>query len=978
MKTKKISGGYTFKDTLPQDLVGKVTITGSDGKKVGDVTINGKEISYKFPDGSKDKYTIEYWTKAPDTDGKVSNTATIGKGDNNYSSGAEPNVEHRNWNLSKQYTGVESSDDKNYYKWQSVVTLPDGAMRGFIYTDTIEQAVSQAGTSMPGENSHYAIASDLQKQLEQLKISLSIDGNVQQFRYKNDYVDFNIKYYDKDGNEISATDAQSEVRKFTISVTPKEGHKDISGIQIVLNYSTIVNIAQMNQGDTWKFTNSAEIPGHTAKADHSYTIENPIEKQNGINHDGWMEYKDGAINVDYDKTNGILYYRLLIRTKASDNGEITLTDTLPEGATLVENSVTGAFYGNSGWHPTTNWQGYDFQGDQKVTYTVDGQKVKMKIAGGYNTTKITQESTGGNTLEVMYQISVKDDDFWKNLSNSDKTYTNKVEWNGNSTEQTTTVDRDVEKVQKSAEQLKDENGKLLNAVRYKVVINPAAEDLLKNKDWLTLTDTMTIPDKVDAYLDLEQVKLYAYDASKEDNLGEEISSDRYQLSYDQKTHKMTVKVPDQLACVLVYRYDIDAGNKHEPQLNNKVSLSGQYEDSTGTKIDTSSSSASVAKGKLTIYKVDSENYKKLLSGAEFSLEYWDGSKWVTQSPKLTTGDDGELTLDIASSDDEHKLEQEKLYRLIETKAPDGYKVTNKEYYFIYKGTQKGGTILSDSEVYKKAKADSSGVQMGNINFYGRIGGIMYIPNEYTRISVKKVWVDNSNQTTDPAAGSVKVKLYRQKTKLDGCRLKVNVTGTDNITKTTSEVVTKDSSATIAIENTWWHEYKVYRDRKLILEYSLEYSEGSPLEFSIDNISDDTMINIVCSNGNQYDTAAPTIKRCQKSSHYTAIGDKEAASDETVLSAENNWTYSWDDLAKTDPDTSNPYYYTIEETDAPKSSKVSYTNNDGIQTGEIIVTNKTEAYKLPETGGFGTTIYTKAGILFIIAGMTLLYWKRKYQ
>lgn len=971
---KKDIGGYTFKDTLPQDLVGKVTITGSDGKKVGDVTINGKEISYKFPDGSKDKYTIEYWTKAPDTDGKVSNTATIGKGDNNYSSGAEPNVEHRNWNLSKQYTGVESSDDKNYYKWQSVVTLPDGAMRGFIYTDTIEQAVSQAGTSMPGENSHYAIASDLQKQLEQLKISLSIDGNVQQFEYDNDYVDFNIKYYDKDGNEISATDAQSEVRKFTISVTPKEGHKDISGIQIVLNYSTIVNIAQMNQGDTWKFTNSAEIPGHTAKADHSYTIENPIEKQNGINHDGWMEYKDGAINVDYDKTNGILYYRLLIRTKASDNGEITLTDTLPEGATLVENSVTGAFYGNSGWHPTTNWQGYDFQGDQKVTYTVDGQKVKMKIAGGYNTTKITQESTGGNTLEVMYQISVKDDDFWKNLSNSDKTYTNKVEWNGNSTEQTTTVDRDVEKVQKSAEQLKDENGKLLNAVRYKVVINPAAEDLLKNKDWLTLTDTMTIPDKVDAYLDLEQVKLYAYDASKEDNLGEEISSDRYQLSYDQKTHKMTVKVPDQLACVLVYRYDIDAGNKHEPQLNNKVSLSGQYEDSTGTKIDTSSSSASVAKGKLTIYKVDSENYKKLLSGAEFSLEYWDGSKWVTQSPKLTTGDDGELTLDIASSDDEHKLEQEKLYRLIETKAPDGYKVTNKEYYFIYKGTQKGGTILSDSEVYKKAKADSSGVQMGNINFYGRIGGIMYIPNEYTRISVKKVWVDNSNQTTDPAAGSVKVKLYRQKTKLDGCTLQVNVTGTDNITKTTSEVVTKDSSATIAIENTWRHEYKVYRDEKLILKYS----EDSPLEFSIDNISDKTTINIVCSNGNQYDTAAPTIKRCQKSSHYTAIGDKEAASDETVLSAENNWTYSWDDLAKTDPDTSNPYYYTIEETDAPKSCKVSYTNNDGIKTGEIIVTNKTEAYKLPETGGFGTTIYTKAGILFIIAGMTLLYWKRKYQ
>ncbi len=77
-------------------------------------------------------------------------------------------------------------------------------------------------------------------------------------------------------------------------------------------------------------------------------------------------------------------------------------------------------------------------------------------------------------------------------ANSNKTYTNKVEWNGNSAEQTTTVDKEVEKVKKSAEQLKDASGKLISAVRYKVVINPAAEDLLKNEDWLTLTDTMTI------------------------------------------------------------------------------------------------------------------------------------------------------------------------------------------------------------------------------------------------------------------------------------------------------------------------------------------------------------------------------------------------------------------------------------------------------------------------------------------------------
>ena len=970
---KKDIGGYTFKDTLPQDLVGNVTIKGSDGKEIGTVTVDGRELSYKFPDESKDKYTIEYWTKAPDTDGTVSNTATIGKGDDQYSSGSQPNVQHRKWNLSKQYTGMESSNDKNYYKWQSVITLPDGAMSSFEYTDTIENAVSEAGTSTPEDDSHYAIASELQKQLENLKISLSVNGSIQEFGYNNDYVNFKIKYYDKDGNEIQATDNESKVRKFTISVSPKKGNEDISGTQIVLNYSTIINVAQMNQGDTWKFTNSAAIPNHTSKAEHNYTSENPIEKQNVINHGSWMEYKNGTIGVDYDKTNGILYYRVLIRTKASDNGEITLTDTLPEGATLVENSVAGAFYASAYYSPANDWNGYDFANAQKVTYTVDGQKVTMKIAGGYNKTKVTQESTGGNTLQITYQVSVKDDNYWKNMANSNKTYTNKVEWNGNSTSQTTTVDRDVEKVMKSAEQLKDANGKLINAVRYKVVINPAAQDLLKNEDWLTLTDTMTIPNKVDAYLDLNQVKLYQYDASKKDNLGEEISSDRYQLSYDQKTHKMTVKVPDQLACVLVYRYDIDAGNIKNPQLNNKVSLSGQYDSSTGTKIDTSSSSATVTKGKLTIYKVDSGNYKKLLSGAEFSLEYWNGSKWETQSSKLTTGDNGELTLDIASTKKEYELKQEKLYRLTETKAPDGYKVSDQQYYFIYKGTQKNATILTDEEAYNRAQASSSKIAIGNVNFYGKLGGTMYIPNEYTRISVKKIWVDNNNKTTDPATDSVKVKLYRQKTKLDGYVLKVNVTGKYGVTNTAQKIVAKGSSATIKI-NTWNGDFKVYRNGQLLKEYS----GSEPLTFSVDDITDNTVIQVDCSNYDHWNLTGIIFDRYQPAEQYVATGDKEAASGEITLSAQNNWTYSWDDLDKTDPETKNPYYYTVEEVDPPKGSKVSYTNNDGIKTGEIIVTNKTEAYKLPETGGSGTTIYTKAGILFIIAGMSLLYWKRKYQ
>ena len=971
-QSKKDISGYTFTDDLPEDLVGDAVIKDSSNYQIGKASVDGKTISYTFADGSKDSYTIEYWTKAPEKGGSVSNKAVIQKGDTQYHAGASIDVKHRNWQLEKSYNGTETKDDQTYYKWNSAVTLPDGKMGEFTYTDTIKQAESQAGTSTPGENTHYAIASKLQAQLEQLKIKLSIDGEDKEVGYTNDYVDFQIKYYDKDGKEISVDDTTSKVRKFEIKVTPKKVYEEISGTWMTLNYNTIVDLSGMTQGDTWKFVNHAEIPDHKKDAEHSYTNEYTLEKQNGVKEGDYITYKNEAVSINYDETKGILYYRILLRTKASDDEEITLTDTLPEGATLVKDSITGAFYGNDYWCPSS-FGNYDFAKDQKITYTTDGQKVIMKIAKGYNSCgKIGGDSPGGNIIAVAYQISVKGDEYWKNLANDHKDYTNKVEWNGNRTQQTTTVEKNIEEVQKSAEQLKDDNGKLLNAVKYKVVINPAAKDLLKDSEQLTLTDTMEVPDGVDAYLDLSQIKLYQLDASKDDQLGEEIPAERYQVSYDQKTHKMTLQIPDELACVLVYRYDIDAGNKKEPQLSNKVSLSGEYESKNETKVETSSSSATVKKGKLVIYKVDGENYKKLLSGAEFKLEYWDGenNKWVTQAENLKTDDDGQITLDSVSADTEHQLRADSLYRLTETKAPEGYQIAQKGTCFIYKGYQSDGSVLSDDKVYQNAKASASGVQKSDINFYGSVGGILYIPNDYTRVSVKKVWTDSSNKTTDPASDAVKVQLYRQKTKLDGYTVKLKVVVEGIEVKNASIVVKKNTSVTIK-QDVWNRDYKItvggiIEDLK---------SENGTVSYTIDNVSGDMDITIASDDqhwGNDFE-----FSNCQKATQYIETGTQEAIGDPVTLSSNNNWTYHWDDLIKTDDD-GNPYYYTVKEVDQPKGTTVSYTNNDGIKTGEIIVTNKLEAYKLPETGGFGTTTYTKAGILFVIAGIILLYRKRKYQ
>lgn len=981
---KEDIGGYTFSDILPGEISGEAVIKDSSGKEIASLTPDANnKISYTFEKGSKDTYTITYQTKASANDTSVSNTGYIGKGDKNYSSGATTGVQQRDWNVNKWYVGTGTEDyerrdaetAKNHYEWKSEITLPDSAMGTFTYTDTIKPATRVDGTSTPGDDSHYAIVSELQSDLEKsLKIWVNVNGESKEEKYDNPYVEFKITYYDKNENEISETDTTSKVQKFKITVIPKDGYKDISGSKLEIQYRTVKDSSGMQPGDRWNFRNEASVGDHTVKADHSYTKDNPMEKQSGIQHSQWwMEYKKGATKISYDETNGVLNYRLLLRTKVTDDGEITVTDTLPEGTTLIKDSVKGFFYADN--NSKDCWGDYNFNQNKKPEITVDGQKLTIKVQAGYNSCGKVYNQEEGNVIELRYQVSIKDDEFWKNVTNEEKDYTNHAQWNGNSTEQTTTVNREVEKVQKSAQQLKDAQGKLRNVVEYTVVINPTAKDLLHGQDQLTLTDTMTIPDGVDAYLDLNEVKLYQYDPSKEGNLGDEISTDQYQLSYKQSTHQMTLKLPDELACVLVYRYNIDPGNKNEPNLSNKVTLSGGYEQNIQNAIKTSSSSASVTKAKLTIYKVDSENYKKLLPNAKFSLKYWDGQKWITQSDNFVTNSKGELTLNAVTDKQEEKLQEKVLYKLEETQAPDGYRATDNEYYFIYKGDKVDGKILTDDEVYKVAKAESSQIEKSKINFYGASGGSLYVPNDYTRLSVKKIWVDHDNQITNPLAKSVKMQLYRQKTKLDGCKVTIKLLDKDRIErKSLTAMITKDTNMTIGVDNRWDVTYTIEYNGKTV---SGNVINGN-MEFTTDEITGDTEIDIISTSDNPYYMGDLKIKKSQESTQYVASGDKQKVGDEVTLSNDNNWTNVWDNLEMMDSETKTPYYYTVEEVGKSSGWSVSYTNNNGIKTGEIIVTNKADGYKLPETGGTGTGTYTKAGILLLFAGSMLLYWKRKYQ
>ena len=200
-----------------------------------------------------------------------------------------------------------------------------------------------------------------------------------------------------------------------------------------------------------------------------------------------------------------------------------------------------------------------------------------------------------------------------------------------------------------------------------------------DSDRLILTDTMKLPTGVKAGLDVANVILYKYEVDENGKqlLNHPIDPNRYSVKFDVDSHVLTVDVPDELACVLVYTYEIDWGNINEPQLNNAVNLAGQWDSSVDTKLSTVGSSATVKKGRMIIYKVDSGNNKKTLPGAEFTIHYYDKANGVWSDGKTAaTNANGELEIDVDSRNSENlyvdangfQLKPGILYRLQETKA----------------------------------------------------------------------------------------------------------------------------------------------------------------------------------------------------------------------------------------------------------------------------------------------------------------------
>lgn len=738
---------YTFQDVLPGNVIlsGEINVQ-IEGAQTTYVTMKPEDMKggiklSELSDNAKTAYrfTITYKTTVP-TDGSASVTNRAYIADNLWAEDTVP-VSQGIWKLTKTHN---RTDNNNIAYWDLSAVNATGADH-FELTDTI-------GNTTDGSDRHYAIASELQKAIED-GLTLYLTGSNSTLNYAQVEKYLTITYFDAFNNKVDANDANTHVLSFTVAVKKAEGDDSIAVRQMVLKDVPTHEVRSGKpEGADWIFTNNAKITqdGSTKASDSAEDVYRSSVFEKSVAIDGKrQDYITGDTTVNYDDVKDQkLLYRIRLVTTGTETGNIVITDTMPTGTELTVNGDKLRLYVDNeqcSWNPAERWH---------VTYDETNKKLTVEVYGCNDGKQ--------HVIELLYEVSFKNDSRWKDLLTSDIAYTNEAKWGSETAAIKTTVHKDIAPLIKTGKQLKDKNGNWTNNVTYTVIINPSAQKL-------GTTGTLKLKDKAEIIRGNSfyghNVRLYHYERDKDVSSLTQVEEGLYHIDDPEPDYWLCMTVPDKTALLLQYDIEFDPGSYTQPKLSNTVHLEGIAQ---GTAEDvnfkTNDSSVQITRGQLVIHKMDAET-SKFLPDAEFTIDYYDtGSSMFKTFMPGTTDANGELTFSITSA--EQTLSPNVLYRLTETKAPDNYILdsTPKYLFFYEKGAdpkEAFKTALGDTPITDHDKT----VTVDDVTFGCSTNTTqLTVRNTYNRLTVKKYWLSAADgrplAEADIPVKSIQVELYR--------------------------------------------------------------------------------------------------------------------------------------------------------------------------------------------------------------------------
>lgn len=710
-----------FTDTIDtnQEFVAgsfKVTKTAADGNKTKteptDVyNSTDHKLTYNLEPGFN-KYVITYQTKVtkaiPLTGLDVKNTGNL-EGDG-LDSSSEGTVHIDSDVLTKEAVGEPTNNGTEAtMQWKSTIKPTD--VSSYIYYD-------YSGTFW--------------------------DNNAKK-NYKAQEIDLSsIKVTDKDGHDVTES---VKITEWTDSGKKDDYGKDLglftinfkgSGVTgpLTITYATKVkidslpgssaaveNICYINDGST--VSAEQKVNKTSDMIQYFYKYAGEFNWNNVQNGNGSTTLQPGAKlpwTIEINE-KGILEW--------IDDDKWVITDTIPKGLVLDENSVkincNGASPSTTSYTVAVNKLA---DGSTKMVITMTPEafsytdNCKKKIQSYIF---ITYDTTLDTTCHDIW-----DENNTAKFTNH-ATFERKGEKIGD-TEFTETVTRDV--VGKSG--TFDETTGLLT---YQVKLNPYGATLNNGTD-MDLQDVMTVPSDLWAdgsgtkRVTLEGISVFDAKLQADGTLeattwradltcvaGNNVDTSTYYFKYSSdNSHQLKAwtKVPDSTPLVLVFHYRVNTEGLVKGitfTFENTAKLNGKwsYEDSN-TKF-TSSSGASAGidfnSNRLTIVKY-SGTPDKVLPGAEFSLEKYNATTgWKSEKTDIVTNTSGNVTLG--------SLDVNTFYRLKETQAPDGYRTPNNYHYFVisdnsHSYTASGVPDFKSTDTFSEYKL-AEGQMFGSFYYY---------------------------------------------------------------------------------------------------------------------------------------------------------------------------------------------------------------------------------------------------------------------
>lgn len=1053
MNTVKLYGGDK-EDACKTEIPGgtlKMT-TGDQGFTYTFPTINAGE--------EKPYYKIVYQSDAPNGETSIQNTVTIEDkdgGDKDHTT-ANGNIQESG-GLIKSTGNTALKDAGNGRQkatWYITALIPrEKRFDEVTISDTFQPVTYGNGQTAE----HYALLGELFDQLnnqdgQKGAMEVYLDNNNAIYRPQhwgklNDGITVTYTFQTASGKQsIESTAAPTEEQRalkvtgFSVTVSSDKGIRkiNIGNTGSGTGYTTYVDVSNVPEDVSCTIENKAHLDGFDDKsAEYPYKKDKaPEEKEEIVKqvaYDAGQSYtKDPSKEYATAQQEGI-FYKISLKP-AKGRNEITVVDTLPDGLVYdpthkysaaqavfsekspssgkvkkydgtIDDTLGSKIYWQADetpvywWKPHDGLDGFDLTAPENFTVaqSADGKTLTFTIKNLDRIPDKVKESY--QTIGIFYALQLTQDTDWENKLESSKVYQNTASWTGvDDASAKITVKRDDTYLDKKVEQ--SSNGRLT----YTVDINPNGLTLNPQSTVITLYDTFTVNKHGTATLDRSSIKLH--------DCTENRDTDDYTLTTDEKkedsqvTHyNMTLTVRDGKHYKFTYTYIVDrsqVNSNDDVTAENKARITAVWQKADKETIKSSAGGGSVGAndGKLTLYKVDKNSENKVLQGAEFKLTAYnkESGSWDTvQTVTARTDEKGEITFvpkEGTNTASKVYVSVDTLYKLVETKAPNGYVLDAKPLYFIW--MQSDASVQKEQEeAYKKATGktkETDEVDLGvksykDVTYFQTSHSYeRKFTNAPMQLEFEKVWADEDGKVMSAPDGvkEIKLNVYQYTgTAFD----KSTATLVQTVTLNTDNQWREKLHLTDSDENTRYYVeevnvpngYKVTYTNRAGEQTQLGYADGDKVTVTNQKRHTELTVYKNWRDQNGTLTSNSTVTEISVTLHGKPKGGVTGVeTTQTVkLTAAGSWKHVFEKL---NPD----YLYTVEESPIPGFT-VSYSysypkgssETTGVAPGGTVTITNTEAstYELPSTGSPGGTVpYTAGGAAIALAAVLCGYNSRR--